>query len=127
MSSLIETLLELKTTPIAVTFCDRPPAGVPRVERLEPAGCAYWRRAAASEVFYTEAADHLNCAVGALTHNVSMGPERRKELQGLIDTMVALEYLSTEEAGRIPQRKSPFRLAVYAPLDKAPPAPDVVL
>ena len=41
--------------------------------------------------------------------------------------MVALEYLSTEEAGRIPQRKSPFRLAVYAPLDKAPLAPDVVL
>src|SRR6266704_2147665 len=127
MSSMIENLLDLTTAPIAITFCDQPPTGVPRVERAEPASCGYWRRAAAGEVFYTEAADQLNCAMGAHTHNVPMGPEKRKELEGLIDTMVALEYLSIAEVPRIPRRKSPFRLAVYAPLDKAPLAPDVVL
>lgn len=124
---MIHTLLGLKTAPIAITFCDQPPAGVPHVERAEPAGCGYWRRAAAGEVFYTEAADHLNCAVGAHTHNVPMGPEKQKELEGLIGTMVGLEYLSMAEVLQIPQRKSPFRVAVYAPLDKAPLAPDVVL
>jgi len=127
MSGMIQTLLDLKTPPIAITFCDQPPAGVPRVGRAEPAGCGYWRRAAAGEVFYTEAADHLNCAVGALTHNVPLGPEKRKELEGLIDTMVALQYLSPAEVPHIPRRKSPFRVAVYAPLDQAPLAPDVVL
>jgi uncharacterized protein (DUF169 family) len=127
MSRSIQTLLDLKVAPIAITFCDRPPAGVPRVERAEPAGCGYWRRASEGEVFYTEAADHLNCAVGAHTHNVPMSPEKRRELQGLLDTMIDLNYLSMEEVPRIPRRKSPFRVAVYAPLDRAPLSPDVVL
>src|SRR2546427_13169522 len=106
MSGMIQTLLDLKTPPIAITFCDQPPAGVPRVERAEPAGCGYWRHAAAGEVFYTEAADHLNCAVGAHTHTVPMGPEKRKALEGLIDTMVALQYLSSAEARPSPRPKA---------------------
>ena len=127
MNSMIQNLIGLKTAPIAITFCEQPPAGVPRVARAEAAGCAYWKRAAAGEVFYTEAADHLNCAIGAHTHNVPMGPEKRKELEELIGTMVGLDYLSMAEVPKIPQRKAPFRVAVYAPLDKAPLAPDVVL
>lgn len=127
MKSMIQNLIGLKTAPIAITFCEQAPAGVPRVARAEPAGCAYWKRAAAGEVFYTEAADHLNCAIGAHTHNVPMGPEKRKELEDLIGTMVGLDYLSMAEVPQIPQRKAPFRVAVYAPLDKAPLAPDVVL
>lgn len=127
MSATIQTLLGLQLPPIAITFCDQPPPGVARVARPEPAGCGYWRRAAAGEVFYTEADDHLNCAVGAHTHNVPMGPEKQKELEGLIGTMVGLEYLTMADVPRIPRRQSPFRVAVYAPLDKAPSAPDVVL
>jgi len=127
MSSMIQTLLDLKTAPIAITFCDQPPAGVRRIERAEPASCGYWRRAAEGEVFYTEASDQLNCAVGAHTHNVPMGPAKRKEMEGLIDTMVGLQYLSTTELSQIPRLGSPFRVAVYAPLDKAPLPPDVVL
>jgi uncharacterized protein (DUF169 family) len=127
MKSLIETLLDLKLAPIAVTFCDAPPAGVARVERAEAAGCGYWRRAAAGETFYTEADDHLNCAVGAHTHRVPMGPEKQKELQGLIGTMVGLSYLTMADVARIPQRKSPLKIAVYSPLDQATLAPDVVL
>lgn len=127
MNSMIASLLGLKTVPVAITFCDEAPAGVPRVARAEAAGCGYWRRAAEGEVFYTEAPDHLNCAVGAHTHNVPMGPEKQQELMGLIGTMVGLEYLSMAEVPQIPQRKTPMRIAVYAPLDKAPAAPDVVL
>jgi uncharacterized protein (DUF169 family) len=126
MSSALQSLLGLKSPPIAITFCDQAPAGVPHAG-AEPAGCGYWRRAAAGEVFYTEAADHLGCAVGAHTHNVPMGPEKQKELEGLIGTMVGLEYLTMAEVPGIPQRKSPFRFAVYAPLGLAPLPPDVVL
>ena len=44
-SSLAE-LLELESAPVAISFVDSPPAGVPRVSAAEPAGCGYWRRAA---------------------------------------------------------------------------------
>jgi uncharacterized protein (DUF169 family) len=45
----------------------------------------------------------------------------------LIQTMVGLEYLRMEEVPQIPTRRTPLRIAVYAPLDAAPVAPDVVL
>jgi len=41
--------------------------------------------------------------------------------------MVGLSYLKAEEVPRIPTRKTPLRIAVYAPLDRAPVPPDVVL
>lgn len=127
MKNVLTSLLGLELAPVAITFCDAPPAGVPRVSRPEPASCGYWRRAAEGESFYTEASDQLGCAVGAHTHNVPMGPEKQQELQGLIGTMVGLEYLAMAEVPAIPQRKTAFRFAVYAPLDQASGPPDVVL
>ncbi|HUL72531.1 MAG TPA: hypothetical protein VLT86_05480, partial [Vicinamibacterales bacterium] len=62
-SSLIE-LLHLGSAPVAVAFVDTPPPGVPHVSAVEPAGCGYWRRAAAGEVFFTVADDHKRCPVG---------------------------------------------------------------
>ena len=38
-----------------------------------------------------------------------------KELEGLVKTMVDLEYLSMDEVPSIPTRKEPFGVAVYAP------------
>jgi len=48
-------LLRLASRPVAVTFTATAPAGVPRVDRAGPAGCAYWKQAAGGAVFYTEA------------------------------------------------------------------------
>ncbi len=127
MTSTIPTLLGLSTAPVAITFVDVAPKDVPRLGRAEAAGCGYWRRAAAGSGFYTEAADHLNCAVGAHTHNVPMGPEKKSELDGLIGTMVSLEYLAMSDVPQIPQRRAPLRFAVYAPLGSAKGTPDVVL
>lgn len=123
----IQTLLGLATKPVAITFLDSAPAGVPHVGRAEAAGCGYWRRAAEGHAFYTEAADHLNCAVGAHTHNVPMPAANQKELEGVIGTMVDLGYVTMAEIPQIPQRKTPLRYAVYAPLDEAKGTPDVVL
>ena len=75
-------LLSLTSPPVAVAFVDAAPAGVPHVSAAEPAGCGYWRRAAAGEVFYTVADDHKGCPVGARTHNVPLSPAKRKELIG---------------------------------------------
>ena len=127
MTSALESLLRLSSKPIAVSFRDAPPDGVPHVAQREPAGCGYWRRAAAGEVFYTDAADHKLCPVGAHTHNVQLSAAEAEELKGLVGTMVGLEYLTMEDVARIPRLQEPFSIAVYSPLDRAPLPPDVVL
>jgi uncharacterized protein (DUF169 family) len=120
-------LLRLRTPPVAISFVDTPPAGVPRVGHGEAAGCGYWRRAAEGEVFYTVADDHKRCPVGAHTHNVPLTNAERGELMALVQTMVGLEYLRLEDIAQIPTIKDPLRVAVYAPLSRAPVAPDVVM
>src|SRR5918994_1348571 len=125
--SRIAELLNLTSPPVAIAFVETPPAAVPHVAALEPAGCGYWRRAAGGEVFYTVADDHKRCPVGAHTHNVPLSPAEQQELMGLVQTMVGLSYLKMEEVPQIPTRKTPLRVAVYAPLAAAPVPPDVVL
>jgi uncharacterized protein (DUF169 family) len=120
-------LLQLQTPPIAISFVDTAPAGVARVAAPEPAGCGYWRRAAAGEVFFTVADDHKRCPVGAHTHNVPLTSSEREELMGLVNTMVELSYLKLEDVPKITQRATPFQVAVYAPLSESPIPPDVVL
>jgi len=120
-------LLQLTSPPVAVTFTAAAPAGVPRVAKAGPAGCAYWKQAAEGAVFYTEAADHYNCPVGSYTHGVTLPPDRAKELEDVVGTMVGLQYIRMEEVGTLPRRAEPFRVAVYAPLAEAPVAPDVVM
>ena len=123
---LIE-LLSLRSAPVAVTFAATPPPGVARVSKSGPAGCAYWKQAAEGAVFYTEAADHFNCPVGSHTHGVPLPPERAKELEGVVGTMVGLQYIRMEEVGALPRRTDPFGVAVYAPLAETPVPPDVVI
>lgn len=123
----LHTLLELTVPPVAVAFRHAAPGGVRRVATPSPAGCAYWKRAAQGEIFYTEATDHYGCAVGAHTHGVELPPEQAQELGTLVGTMVQLEYIRAEEAATLPRRRDPFRIAVYAPLAEAPCDPDVVL
>lgn len=123
----LEDLLRLTSAPVAITFADEPPPGVPHIAAPEPAGCGYWRRAAAGEVFYTVAEDHKGCPVGAHTHNVPLSPAERQELMALVQTMAGLQYLKIEDVPKIPKRDMPFRAAVYAPLAAAPTVPDVVL
>lgn len=125
--TLLAQLLRLSSRPVAITFTDQAPSGLRRVTASEPAGCGYWRRAAEGEVFYTVADDHKGCPVGAHTHNVALSPAENRELTSLLETMAGLKYLRMEEVPNIPRRKTPFQVAVYAPLDAAPMPPDVVL
>jgi uncharacterized protein (DUF169 family) len=119
-TSLTE-LLHLTSAPVAIAFVDAAPPSVAHVAAVEPAGCGYWRRAAAGEVFFTIADDHKGCPVGAHT------PAEEQQLMGLVQTMVGLSYIKLEDVPQIPTRKTPLRVAVYAPLAAAPVPPDVVL
>lgn len=123
----LQELLGLSLPAVAIAFRQTAPPGVPHVDAVGPAGCSYWRLAAEGKVFYTEAADYYNCPIGAYTHGVTLPPERATELEGLVETMVGLEYLRSEEIPNIPRRTGPFGIALYGPFPAAPFDPDVVL
>jgi uncharacterized protein (DUF169 family) len=126
-SETLARLLGTKVPPIAIAFTDTPPDGVAHVAEAAPAGCSYWKMAADGAVFWTSPSDHFGCPVGAHTHAVALPAEVQERLQGLVGTMVQLQYIRREDVAQIPTRRSPLRHAVYAPLDKAPVPPDVVL
>ena len=123
----LQALLGLQWPPIAVAFQANPPPDLQRVGTAGPSGCTYWKLAAEGKSFYTEAADHYNCPIGSFTHGIDLPPVQAQELEGLVGTMIGLEYIRREEIPTIPRRDAPFRVAIYAPLSEAPCDVDVVL
>jgi uncharacterized protein (DUF169 family) len=119
--------LKLQWRPVAIAFMSTPPAGLPRVDRALPAGCAYWKHASEGHGFYTTPEDHYNCTVGAFTHGVTLPDAQKRELESVIGTMINLEYLKGDEVASIPHRVQPLQVAAYAPLADATFAPDVVI
>ena len=120
-------LLELRTQPVAVAFHESAPEDIPRIDDVAPSGCTYWKFAAEGRTFYTEASDHYSCPIGAHTHGIVLPEEQGKELEGLVGTMVGLEYLNPAEVAGIPRREEPFGVVAYAPLANSSFEPDVVL
>jgi uncharacterized protein (DUF169 family) len=119
--------LNLDRPPVAVGFLSSPPADLGRIDRPMPAGCSFWKHASEGHAFYTTPADHENCAVGAFTHGVTLGPDKARELESLVGTMIQLQYLRREEVGGIPHREAPMQTVAYAPLSQASFEPDVVV
>jgi uncharacterized protein (DUF169 family) len=114
-SKQLERLLNLKWPPIAITFRESAPSGISRIEAAAPSGCTYWKFATEGKVFYTEAADHYGCPIGAHTHGINLPSAQAQELEGMIETMIGLSYLKQEEIPSIPRREAPFGIAIYAP------------
>ena len=77
----------------------RPPAS-PASSGPAPPGARTGSRPPRARVFYTEAADHYNCPVGSYTHGVELPAERAAELEGVVGTMVGLQYIRMEEVPR---------------------------
>jgi uncharacterized protein (DUF169 family) len=119
--------LSMSHRPVAIAFLDAPPAGVPKFSGSEPAGCSFWRLAAAGRTFYTVAADHFNCAVGAYTHNIQLPPARVQETEATLGMMFNLGYVRPQEVPGIPRLLNEPAAVVFAPLGVTPVAPSVVL
>jgi uncharacterized protein (DUF169 family) len=119
--------LSMSRRPVAVTFLDAEPTGITKFSGAEPAGCSFWRLAAAGRAFYTVPADHFNCAIGAYTHNVQLPPERVQETEATLGMMFNLGYVRPEEVPGIPRLPTEPAAIVFAPLGDAPLAPSVVL
>ncbi len=103
-----------KAAPVAVLFTDEPPIGVLRVDAPALAGRAYWKAAAAGQVFYTD-------------ESYELGPQQQAELEQMLSMMTGLKYITMEEVPRIAVRKGKLNFATYAPLAKSPAPPDLVL
>jgi uncharacterized protein (DUF169 family) len=127
MAKQLTDLLELQRVPVALSFHTAPPADVPHIPSAGPSSCSYWKLAAAGITFYTEAADHYHCPIGAHTHGVPLPPAQAKELEEVVGTMIQLGYLRAEEVPGIPRREGPFGVVLYAPLAQTAWEPDVVL
>ena len=123
----IGELLGLKRQPVAISFQSAPPEGVPKIDATAVASCAYWKLAANGQAFYTDAADHTGCPIGAHTHGIEKSDQLNSELESVVGTMVQLEYLNMEEVPHIPQLEGPFGVAVYASLSDTTAEPDVVV
>jgi uncharacterized protein (DUF169 family) len=121
------TRLVLARRPVAISFLDAEPANVSKFSGTEPAGCSFWRLAAAGSTFYTVPADHFNCAVGAYTHNIQLPPDRVQETEATLGLMFNLGYVRPEEVPGIPRLPKEPVAVVFAPLADAPVAPSVVL
>lgn len=118
--------LRLQQPPVAISFCDALPAGVPRHAGRVAAGCRFWEDAAAS-AFATEAADHHRCAIGVYTHNLQPSPEQQSDLLDALKVFADLGYVRAEDLPQIPVLQSQPQSVVYSPLAWAALAPDVVL
>ena len=89
-------LLGLRRQAVAVKFQQSAPAGMPRIDETAVSGCSYWKLAAEGRTFYTEAVDHFGCPLGAHTHGIDLPEDTAKELEGLVGTMVELQYIAME-------------------------------
>ena len=98
--------LNLDRAPVAITFCDAAPAGVRKFDGSVPSGCTFWKVAATAPAgrgaFYTVAADHQNCPIGAHTHNVPQVDGGRM-LNEMLGMMAGLGYVTREEVPQIPR------------------------
>lgn len=119
--------LQLERRPVAIAFCDTPPAGVPKFSGVAPSGCSFWRMASDGQTFYTIPSDHYNCPIGSYTHSIPLPPERASELTETLGLMASIGYVRMEEVPNIPRLSKTPEAIVYAPLGDTPTDPDVVL
>jgi len=126
LSDKITTSLGLTSPPIAITFVDQPPDGIPGPPREVPSACSFWRDAERG-TFYASSAAHLNCPVGAMVMGFALPEDVGNQLGKLVGDMCECHYLAEDEPARIPAVAEQHAGIVYGPLGDRTAEPDVVL
>jgi uncharacterized protein (DUF169 family) len=118
--------LRLSVPPIAVSFADAVPEGVPAFQGSAPAGCRFWQEAA-TRVFATVVSDHELCSIGVYTHHLQGSSEHQTNLQDALKVFGDLGYVRPEDMPFIQVLNREAKVVVYGPLGATPLKPDVVL
>jgi uncharacterized protein (DUF169 family) len=126
IASTLTTALKLRQPPLAMSFADAPPAGVPGFAGRVPAGCRFWQEAA-TRTFVTGPKDHDLCAIGTFTHNLAITSAHEVDRRDALHVFAELGYVRPEDIPGIPVLARRPAFVVYGPLAEAPLAPDVVL
>ena len=136
LAGRLDAALHPTAPPLAITFSNEAPDGVPlfdepmpepapdgRTGRV-PAGCVFWRKGV-DRTFATVAADHGNCSVGSVTH----GFRTWDDVGGNGDVAALLEtgWVTGAMVPEIPVVTGPTGAVTYGPLAATPLDPDVVL
>lgn len=123
----LHEILDLSRRPVAVTFQEKLPVGVPKFAGEEPSGCSFWQLASGGMTFYTVPRDHCNCAMGSYTHKFPLPPERAEELKRAFSQLTSSGYINMEEISSIPRLKKAPKAIIYSPLGHTPADPDLVI
>lgn len=119
-------LLALSHPPVALAFVETPPDGLAEATTPVPSACTFWRQAERG-TFYAPAAAHYNCPVGSMVMGFQLPASVNEQLGGLVQSMCDAQYLSMDEAAKIPTVAKNSAGIVYGPLHEFPVAPDLVL
>ena len=123
----LQNSLSLALPPIAVCISNEVPEGVPDYDGRAPAGCLFWQEAAKGP-FATQTSHHELCAIGVYTHNMANPPASYEaELGDVLKTMSGMDYVREQDVQEIPVLENETKHVIYAPLDKTPLEPTVVL
>jgi len=135
-AAALTSTLGTDVPPIAITFSDEPPAGLPAFDDPMPpptadgrtgrvsAGCVFWMKST-WRTFTTVPEDHGNCSVGQLTH----GMKTLAEVGGRADVAALLEcgWVTMEVVPLIPTVSRKPGAVTYGPLAETTLDPDVVM
>jgi uncharacterized protein (DUF169 family) len=126
MAVELASMLNLEHPPIAISFVDAPPAGVKKFAGSVPSSCTFWVNAF-HDSFYTEAKDHFNCSIGAVTHGFKAPSEVTPDKAEDCRLMCEAGWLAPSDLNHIPQigKKAPY--VAYAPLHAAAFEPDIIM
>jgi uncharacterized protein (DUF169 family) len=123
----LESALRLPKPIVAVTF-------KPDVTKLRrstdvvESSCVFWTKAL-DDAFYTTPDQHQHCSVGAVTHGYRLAKDTVPG-KGLadIDLLTSVGWIGKDDILGLPSLPLEAQRNIgYAPLDKAPFVPDVVL
>lgn len=132
----VKQALGLSHAPIAITFSQEAPAGVPFHEGKMPepsgdgrtgkvtAGCVFWIQSE-ERTFTTKAADHFNCSIGSVTHGLKTLDDvmQNEDVRSLLES----EWVTPEEAMELPVVKNRYKFITYGPMTQTSIDPDVIL
>lgn len=126
LSQTLTSLLGLDRPPVALAPVDAVPKGIPVFKGVAPSSCSFWRQAE-KELFAAEAADHMNCPIGAMVMGFELTPEAKEGLNRGLTMMCEVGYVKPEEAGEIPALAKKGKAMLYGPLSNFPMAPEAVV